>query len=388
MDFNKRVRGVLFGTAFGDAFGATVERLSYEEIKEKYGRVETILLPWHKGDWDPILRNHRQRGYGIVTDDTLMTIALMNIYNNEKRHLDAWDMADGMVKEIAFNKTYIPEFGRDDFIIERLFYPEKWIFQRHALTNCEPREGGIGNMINCGAAMYIAPIGIVNAGNPQAAYDEAIAFASGHQASYGLESAGVLAGCVAKAFEPGVTIENIVETAIFLAKDGTKEAIKDMCDRAREMKVRKDDKDYVVKEFQEVMFRYSPTGDAANNIKDLRKVGKSSNHNTPSRLFSIEELPFALAYAILHEGDFRESIIDGINSGRDADSIGVMVGAILGAMYGDKYITEEEKKVLIKINKMEIVDISDKFTLTAKELIEKKFAEEDKRRVYLKNMMK
>ena len=34
-------------------------------------------------------------------------------------------------------------------------------------------------MINCGAAMYIAPIGIVNACNPKAAYDEAISFCTG-----------------------------------------------------------------------------------------------------------------------------------------------------------------------------------------------------------------
>ena len=64
----------------------------------------------------------------------LMTVALMNIYNEQKRHLDAWDMADGMVKEIAFKKTYIPEFDKEDHIIERLFYPEKWIFMRHTLS--------------------------------------------------------------------------------------------------------------------------------------------------------------------------------------------------------------------------------------------------------------
>ena len=48
-------------------------------------------------------------------------------------------------------------------------------------------------MVNCGAAMYIAPVGAVNAGDPRRAYDEAIAFASGHQESYGLEAAAVLA---------------------------------------------------------------------------------------------------------------------------------------------------------------------------------------------------
>ena len=387
LTFEDRVRGVLFGTAFGDAIGATIEKLSYDEIREKYKeRVETMMLPWHKADWEPALRKHRKRGYGIITDDTLMTIALMNIYNEENRSLDAWDMAGGMVKEIAFKKVFIPEFGREDYIIERLFYPEKWIFQRHNLANCEPREGGIGNMINCGAAMYIAPIGVINACNPRAAYDEAINFASGHQASYGLEAAGVLAGCVAKAFEPNVTINDIIETAISLAKDGTKNAIIDMCNKAEELKARKTDRDFVVREFQKTILPYSPMGDDVS--RRIEKAGIPSNHYTPSRLFSIEELPFALAYAVLHDGDFRETIFDGINSGRDTDSIGVMAGVILGAMQGDTGVTDEEKEILMDVNKIDIPAIASKFSDTTKQMITKRNEEEAKRKEILENMMK
>src|SRR5690606_15354167 len=125
----------------------------------------------------------RMRGEGIVTDDTLMTLALMRVYGTERRHLDAYDMGNEFVKEIAFRNVYVPELGRETTILERLFYPEKYIFIRHVLANCEPREGGIGNMVNCGAAMYIAPVGVVNAGDPKAAYDEAILFVMGHQSS-------------------------------------------------------------------------------------------------------------------------------------------------------------------------------------------------------------
>jgi ADP-ribosylglycohydrolase len=385
VNFSDRVKGVIYGTAFGDAIGATIEKLSYQEITKNYGRVETILMAWHKADWEPSLRNHRQRGYGIVTDDTLMTIALMNIYNEERRALDSWDMADGMVKEIAFKKTYIPELDKETHIIDRLFYPEKWIFQRHSLANCEPREGGIGNMINCGAAMYIAPIGITNACDPIAAYNEAIDFASGHQASYGLEAAGVLAACVAKAFEPEISIDDVVETALSLAKDGTRNAIKAMCDKAKEIRNQKYDREFVVQEFQKTIAVYSPMGDDVN--RKIEKVGIPSNHYTASRLFSIEELPFALAYSVLHEGDFRESIIDGVNSGRDTDSIGVMVGVILGAMYGHNQITSEEKQVLKERNKIDIDAIADNFTITAKIIINKKIAEDINKRKNLAYML-
>ena len=363
-EFKNKVRAVLYCTAYGDALGATIEKLTYEEKKEQYGRVDTLNVEWYKNSWEG---NTRKRGYGIFTDDTLMTIALMNIYNDQNRHLDAWDMADGMVKEIAFKETYIPEFGRKAQIIERLFYPEKWIFMRHTLANCEPREGGIGNMINCGAAMYIAPIGIVNACNPKAAYDEAIAFAQGHQASYGLEAAGVLAACVAKAFEANVTIAEIIKTALVLAKDGTKAAIKDICETALKYRDKKDDKEFIVKKFHEVILKYSPMGDDVN--RKIEKVGVPSNHYTPSRIFSIEELPIALGYCVLHNGNFKESIVDGINSGRDTDSIGVMVGVILGAMQGMSTLEENDIQTMETANKIKFEPIADKFTETACELI-------------------
>ena len=172
--FTGRVRAMLYGIALGDALGAPVEKLSAAEIRSRYGRVTSLDARWHKMDLPPEARNHRVRGHGIVTDDTLMTLALMDIYAETRRHLDAWDMADGMVRQIAWMPRWIPEMQREANLIDRLFYPEKWIYQRHQLSGCDPRQGGIGNMVNCGAAMYIAPIGVVNACDPRGASGEAV----------------------------------------------------------------------------------------------------------------------------------------------------------------------------------------------------------------------
>ncbi|GAA0316649.1 ADP-ribosylglycohydrolase family protein [Bacillus carboniphilus] len=380
VSFKERVRGVVLSTALGDAMGAPVEKLSYEEIKKMYKRVESLRTKWYKQDYPADLNLGRQRGNGTVTDDTLMTVALINVYQTEKRHLDAYDMGNEFVKEIAFRKTYIPEFGREAMIIDRLFYPEKYIFMRHVLANCEPREAGIGNMVNCGAAMYIAPIGVVNAGNPKAAYDEAILFAMGHQNSYGLEAAGVLAACVAKAFEEDVTVDDIVETALLYAKDGTKEAIRDLTEAARTLRAEKAEMDTVIATFQKVIEKYSPMKDDVH--RKFEKVGVPSNHYTPSRLFSIEELPMALAFMVLNDGDYYGSILDGINSGRDTDSIGVMAGVILGAMYGDSVIRREDVELLEETNKMNLVQVADQFSETARLIIKEDLQLNEKRRMY------
>jgi len=374
--FQEKVSGVIYSTALGDALGAPIEKLSYEEIKQRYGRVESLMTEWYKTNSQEAMG--KKRGNGITTDDTLLTIALINLFLKEKRHLDAYDMGNGFVKKIAFEQTYIPEFDKKALINDRLFYPEKYIFIRHVLANCEPREGGLGNMVNCGAAMYIAPIGMVNAGNPKAAYDEAILFAMGHQNSYGLEAAGVLAACVAKAFEPDVQVEDIIETALMLAKDGTRMAICDLTRAARELKARNANMDEVMDEFRAALSVYSPMKDDVQRKSE--KLGIPSNHYTPSRLFSIEELPVALAFIVLNNGEYYRSIYDGVNSGRDTDSIGVMIGVILGAMYGDSVIKKSDKQLLETTNKTNYQEVAEQFAKVAESMIRKDILLNEKRR--------
>lgn len=366
-NFYDRVKGVLLSTALGDALGAPVEKLSRQQIKEQYGYVSTLATKWYKEDLGADINLGRHRGNGTVTDDTLMTLALCRVYETEKRHLDAYDLANEFVKEIAFRPTFIPEFQREALIIDRLFYPEKHMFLRHVLANCEPREGGYGNMVNCGAAMYIAPIGIVNAGNPLAAYNEAILFASGHQVSYGLEAAGVLAACVAKAFEPNVTVEAILQTALYYAKDGTKMAIEAVLHCVDTLSKETHTYEEIVAALHEAIAPYSPMGDDVH--RKIEKVGLASNHYTPSRLFTIEELPLALAFIKLNDGAYYESIQDGINSGRDTDSIGVMTGVILGAIYGASVIREEDVRLLSETNRIDFEEETKRFAQVAKAII-------------------
>ena len=365
--FAGRVRALVHGVALGDAMGAPVEKLSAADIRQRYGWVDGIENSWHRDTQAAALRNGRIRGHGIVTDDTQMTLSLMAVYAETGRHLDAWDMADGMVRQIAWVERYVPELQKNCALIERLFYPEKWIFQRHQLASCDPRQGGIGNMVNCGAAMYVAPIGVVNACDPKGAYDEAISFASGHQQSYGLEAAGVLAAAVAAAFVPGTGIGTVVETAHALAKDGTRAAIADIAEAAIDLKDRGADNDEVIAVFHDRIARFSPLGDDLTHTAE--RAGTALAGYQPSRFQSIEELPLALGFAIFTGGDFRKTIELGINSGRDTDSIGVMSGAILGALRGPDVIVPREAETLDTVNHLDLTAEADRFARTAQAII-------------------
>ena len=76
-----RVAGVLAGAAVGDALGGATEGWTPEQIEERHGgRVTGIVGPFLP-DWRtarPIAPYHK--GDGHVTDDTLMTHALIEVY--------------------------------------------------------------------------------------------------------------------------------------------------------------------------------------------------------------------------------------------------------------------------------------------------------------------
>ena len=105
---DERITGALVGAAVGDALGGPVEGYSPDQILERHGgRVHGVVGPWNGEDWRtarPIAPYHK--GDGHVTDDTLMTHALIRVYATVRDHLDAYAIADHLgvvlgVRQIA-----------------------------------------------------------------------------------------------------------------------------------------------------------------------------------------------------------------------------------------------------------------------------------------------
>jgi ADP-ribosylglycohydrolase len=312
-----KILGCLYGGAIGDAFGAPAEGRTPDEIRARYGEIVDFVEPW-------IGPSPVGKGDGRYTDDTHMVQILGRIYVETDDHLDAHRFARAIVPPIADEPRWVAESGREMLLVERLFYPEKWLLMRLRLANADPRLGGVGNMVNCGAAMYAAPVGIVNAAEPVAAYREAIDLFAAHQTSYGLEAAGVMAACVAEALSPDATVDAVVATALRLAKEGTRIAIAAVVERATASSDWRD----AIGPLREAIRPYD--GAAA----DFHDRGNGTNDWQPSRLHSIEELPIALGFLVAGRGGFVDSVAGGANYGRDCDSIAGMAGAIAGALHG------------------------------------------------------
>jgi ADP-ribosylglycohydrolase len=317
-----RAVGCLAGAAVGDALGGATEGWESSEIHEHFGGWVTGIVqsirharnelkpfsPFHKGD-------------GHVTDDTLMTRVLVGAYAQKRDHLDAYDVEALMLPQIVDEKTWVPELDREDLLYHRLFLAEKWLVLKLRYGHADPRDAGVGNIVNCGAAMYIAPVGIANAGDPDGAYAEAIDLTGAHQSSYGREAAGVLAAAVAAAMRPEATVDSVVETCVRLARDATRSAIEAVAEAGARL-----------------------DGWQTGGLAGLREafapfdsVGvpyarPAQNARIPSRLHAIEELPIAIGLLVATGGDYAETMLGGVNYGRDSDSIASMGGALAGAL--------------------------------------------------------
>ncbi|MFE6524359.1 ADP-ribosylglycohydrolase family protein [Streptomyces sp. NPDC057794] len=339
---DERITSALVGAAVGDALGGPVEGYSPDQILERHGgRVHGVVGPWHGDAWRtarPLAPYHK--GDGHVTDDTLMTHALIRVYARVRDHLDAYAIADHLVPDLMTEPRWIPELETEALPLQRIFLAEKWLVTRIHYGHADPREAGTGNIVNCGAAMYTAPVGLVNAADPRAAYAEALDIAGAHQSSYGREAAGVLAAAVAAACTPGATPDSVVSACLSLAKDGTRTAIERVCEEAS----RHTDFESALRPLREAVAPYDTVG------PDYR--APSLGARRPSRLHAIEELPVALGMLLVAGGDYRHAVLGAVNYGRDCDSIATMAGALAGALGAQ--VPEDWAKTVAEASRLDL----------------------------------
>ncbi|MFC4610266.1 ADP-ribosylglycohydrolase family protein [Streptomyces maoxianensis] len=361
LTLDDRITGSLIGAAVGDALGGPVEGYTPEQIVERHGgRVHGIVGPWHGDDWRtarPIAPYHK--GDGHVTDDTLMTHALIRVYTTVRDHLDAYAVADHLVPDLMSNPRWIPEFEAEALPLQRVFLAEKWMVARLHYGHNDPREAGVGNIVNCGAAMYMAPVGLVNAAHPAAAYAEAIDIAGAHQSSYGREAAGVFAAAVAAAFLPGATPTTVVDAALSLAKDGTGAAI----EAVAEVAPHHADFESALAPLRAAVAPFDTVG------PDYRAPSLAARR--PSRLHAIEELPIALGMLLVGGGDYRRTVLGSVNYGRDCDSIATMAGAIAGALHGEAAVPSDWAKSVAEASRLDLHAPATALTAVSREIFDR-----------------
>ncbi|GHB30784.1 hypothetical protein GCM10010377_21370 [Streptomyces viridiviolaceus] len=356
---DERITGALVGAAVGDALGGPVEGYSPEQILQRHGgRIHGVVGPWNGDAWRtarPIAPYHK--GDGHVTDDTLMAHALVRVYAAVRDHLDAYAIAEHLVPDLMTAPRWIPELEAEALPLQRIFLAEKWLVARLHYGHVDPREAGVGNIVNCGAAMYMAPVGLVNAANPEGAYAEALDVAGAHQSSYGREAAGVFAAAVAAACAPEATPDSVVAACLSLAKDGTRAAIEQVCEVAG----RHTDFESALRPLRDAVAPYDTVG------PDYRSPSLAARR--PSRLHAIEELPVALGMLLVSGGDYRHAVLGAVNYGRDCDSIATMAGALAGALGAP--VPEDWAKTVAEASRLDLWQPATTLTEVTREIFDR-----------------
>jgi ADP-ribosylglycohydrolase len=275
--------GCLIGLAIGDTLG---ELARSEYYHERYGVTMNLY------------------GSSESTDDTefaLLTAKIIIASNGnitEKAVYDAW--MKYVVDEGIKKKTGVVSHGA----MENLRRGIKPPLTGH--DNC--------NAWDDGAAMRIAPIGIVCAGDPDRAATMAEVDAQISHSYDGIWGAQAVAASVAVAMVDG-TVDEIVEAGLkqiphdsWLGRS-CKRAM-DICEEEKTLK-----------------------GSWERLHDELWTPVRASCPEAISQMYALLKLT----------GDrgFKDSVIAASNFGRDADTLGAIVGAITGAKYGVKDIPPE-----------------------------------------------
>ncbi len=276
-----KIYGCLLGGLIGDAMGAPTERLHYNEIIEKFG-------PDGVSDFE-----------GVGTDDTAIREQL----------LDAIFKSEGRPNVDNFAQSFI-DFKEQN---RHLWF----VSVRNAFGKYEqglelPAYAGWGNMQSSSTAMSISPMGILNACNPrQAAYEtmDVASFIHNGLSGYCRDAACAMAAAVAEAFEANATIDTVIDAATrYLLPVSAAELTKTI---AAGLDLATSSGSYeAFREAYYAQFQRTLLAD------------------------SMETIPATLAILKLAEGDPERSIIWAANFGRDADTIGTMVGGVVGALHG------------------------------------------------------
>jgi ADP-ribosylglycohydrolase len=273
-----KVYGCLIGGLVGDAMGAPVEGWDYNKIKEAHGEVNDFS--------------------GEGTDDSAIKMILCEAIIKNGGYVTADEFAESFMR----NKKYY-----------NLFYtPVRNMFHKIEDKLELPVYAGLGNQQSSSSAMAISPMGIINACNPRQAaletYDVAGLIHAG-STTFCRDAACAMAAAVAEAINPESTVESVLAAST----------------------------DYLHKISSRVIVEYiDKIINLAKSLNDYEAFRREiyENHLQSIICDSRETVPCTLALFYLAGGNPEKAIIYGVNFGRDADTVGSMVGALSGAFAG------------------------------------------------------
>ncbi len=293
-----RATGALIGGALGDALGMPTQLLSPAQIKAAYGFVDSFVPPAHD---HPVSKG---LAAGTVTDDTEQTLLLGRILLESGSSFDHKRWVNALV-----------DWERD--VKARGSYDLLGPSTKRAIDaindGVAPEEAGRNGDTN-GAAMRIAPVGIMMPPQPLAALVAKVAETcrATHNTSIAIAAAAAVAAAVSNGIA-GDDWQTASAKAIAAARLGAAQGHwvvgADVAARI---------------EWARSLVRGKPPADAIRLIVDLVGTGVASQ----------ESVPAAFAVVEVAAGDPWQAAVISANLGGDTDTIGAIAAGMAGACTG------------------------------------------------------
>ena len=280
--FETRALACLVFGVIGDAMGTPTENLEPAEIEQRFGWVDSF-----EGDG---------------TDDTILRDMIASALIRTGGYADA-DHWAGEWRE-QHQAIFGTKVGR--------FFPSVLHAAAKLRHGYAPRTIAEGTMPSSTSATAIAPVGIVNAGNPRAAAAQAMEIASlihVTDVAFCQDGAAAIAAAVAEALMPEATVDSVLEASTAYQKPWSGKEMLTLIAAALEL---------------------------AGEVGDYKRFRQRYHDKFRQRIScdSRETIPAALAIVRLAKGDPALAAVLGANFGRDTDTIACMAAGICGALNG------------------------------------------------------
>jgi ADP-ribosylglycohydrolase len=174
-----------------------------------------------------------------------------------------------------------------------------------------PRRVALGTMPSSSSAMSIWPVGLVNAGDPRAAADQAYALAAlihVGEVDFCQDAAAAVAAAVAVGLRPDTTARATIDAALAVLHPVSGQEMHELILEAVALA-------------------------AASEYETFRE-GYRARFGRPIMCDARETVPATFALTLLADGDVRRGVELAVNLGGDTDTIATMTGAICGAIGG------------------------------------------------------
>lgn len=341
LTLDTRVMGSLIGAAVGDALGAPCECMHYRKILEVYGDFQHFAEL--EGSW----YNFRLGG---ITDDTVLADLLMDAILTNDGVLDAHLFA----REWERFETPIanPDGGDPIIRLNMMHWIERIPYLRNQLREINKRELGHGEANATNAVMFIGPVGLLCAGDPNKAAVMAADVSAVNQHGAPRDVAAGYAAALAACFVPGATVESIIDTAVTYTRDyrHTREltAMLELAARCA------DCHEFIRRYYTEIIGPVVP-------FQDLEHEGKFhwffKEEPTCVSWNSAEVLgPVLATFLITRGNDAQAMMLACAKIGRDADTIARCAGGLIGAWQGLEAIPADWQEYVLARNRWLMIE--------------------------------